>query len=129
MYLFDACFGHGQLYVAASRVGRRSHLRFAVERDEAGAYRTANVVYREALSDVAAADARAAPVEYDDAGEETSDGAPLPSSGDGAGGSSGMHIDVCARCTQCSAIDPHTLLCVPCEADVDATETDDDAEP
>ena len=40
----------GQLYVAASRVGRPQHLRFAVPRDEAtGAFRTRNVVFREAL--------------------------------------------------------------------------------
>ena len=126
VYLADACFGHGQLYVAASRVGRASHLRFAIERDETGAYRTANVVYREALSDVAAADARAAPVEYDDAREETGDGtAPLAVATTSAGGgASGMHLDVCTRCTGCSMVDPHTLLCAPCEGDVDAMEPD-----
>ena len=33
VYLKTACFTHGQLYVAASRVGKAEHLRFAVDRD------------------------------------------------------------------------------------------------
>ena len=42
---------HGQLYVAASRVGHPSHIRFAVEPDDAtGEFRTRNVVWGEALT-------------------------------------------------------------------------------
>lgn len=47
------CFAHGQLYVAASRVGLPTHIRFAVDRDEMGEFRTRNVVYREALTSTA----------------------------------------------------------------------------
>ena len=88
-------------------------------------------MYREALSVIAPADERTPPVEYDDAreetGEETSDdGAPLASGAGSAG--SGMHLDVCTRCTGCTMVDPHTLLCVPCEEDVDGMESDGDAE-
>ena len=44
-------FAHGQLYVAASRVGRPAHIRFALDRDATtGTFRTRNVVYREALT-------------------------------------------------------------------------------
>ena len=39
-----------------------------------------------------------------------------------------MHLDVCTRCTGCTMVDPHTLLCVPCEEDVDGMESDGDAE-
>ena len=54
IYLERPCFAHGQLYVAASRVGDPAHLRFAVAPDKAGEYRTKNVVYREALTDLTA---------------------------------------------------------------------------
>ena len=44
------------------------------------------------------------------------------------GGDLGLHLDVCTRCTGCTMVDPHTLLCVPCEEDVDGMESDGDAE-
>ena len=54
VYLSHACFSHGQLYVAASRVGHPDHIRFAVDRDEAtGEFRTRNVVWTEALTSTA----------------------------------------------------------------------------
>lgn len=50
VYLPQPCFGHGQLYVAASRVGLPAHIRFAVDPDEDGLFRTRNVVFLEALT-------------------------------------------------------------------------------
>jgi len=51
VFLKQGCFSHGQLYVAASRVGLPSHLRFAVARDPVtGTFKTRNIVYREALT-------------------------------------------------------------------------------
>lgn len=50
VYLPSPCFGHGQLYVAASRVGLPADIRFAVDRDTDGIFRTKNVVYGEALT-------------------------------------------------------------------------------
>ena len=51
VYLPDSCFTHGQLYVAASRVGLPAHLRFAVPWDEeTGSFRTRNIVFRDALT-------------------------------------------------------------------------------
>ena len=62
--IIGECFAHGQLYVASSRVGDRAKLRYAVDPDENGVYRTRNVVYREALTSApgsAASTATAAP--------------------------------------------------------------------
>ena len=50
VFLATPCFSHGQFYVAASRVGLPAHIRFALEPGEDGVYRTANVVFREALT-------------------------------------------------------------------------------
>ena len=50
IFLAAQCFAHGQLYVAASRVGDPACLRFALDPNDAGEYRTKNVVYAEALT-------------------------------------------------------------------------------
>jgi len=56
VFLRTPCFAHGQLYVAASRVGHPDHLRFAVApapaTDATGIrhFTTKNVVFREVLT-------------------------------------------------------------------------------
>ena len=40
VFLPSPCFSHGQLYVAASRVGHPDHMKFAIDRDENGERRT-----------------------------------------------------------------------------------------
>ena len=47
VFLRDPVFGHGQLYVAASRVGSRHDLRFVLPPASGG--RTSNIVYRDVL--------------------------------------------------------------------------------
>ena len=47
VYLQEPVFGHGQLYVAASRVGRFQDLRFVLPPGSGG--RTSNIVYTEVL--------------------------------------------------------------------------------
>ena len=50
IFLKNRCFAHGQLYVAASRVGHPLYIRFALEPSENGTFRAHNVVYPEVLT-------------------------------------------------------------------------------
>ena len=54
MGVIGECFTHGQLYVAASRVGNPAHLRFAIDSNDEGEFRTRNIVFREALTSAVA---------------------------------------------------------------------------
>ena len=49
VHLGTECFAHGQLYVAASRVGHPERIRFALLPDDDGRFVTRNVVYHDAL--------------------------------------------------------------------------------
>ena len=71
VYLSEPCFSHGQLYVAASRVGLPAHIRFAVDKSATGKFRTRNVVWRDALTGVATAAGPAMELEVDAEGELT----------------------------------------------------------
>ena len=52
VWLSEPVFGHGQLNVAASRVGSRDRIMFAIKPDEEGFNNfTSNVVYKEVLLD------------------------------------------------------------------------------
>ena len=50
VWLRSLVFGHGQLYVAASRNGNPDNLKFAIKEQQGELFRyTANVVYNEVL--------------------------------------------------------------------------------